>query len=147
MLSWITKIKLELMAYGAMFATISPFLVIYDNTSKASIILQKLSKLEPLTFAWMLTIIPTPLRSNFPLFDLLFLCSHIACFFPLWNHYLALVPQCPPLEYNLQKVWNKRAPRKLASPSKHSSKRNVKYKGESRMNHYPYVWYQWRYHM
>jgi hypothetical protein len=29
-------------------------------------------------------------------------------------------------------------PRKLASPSKHSSKRKVKYKGESRMNHDPY---------
>jgi hypothetical protein len=27
----------ELMAYEAMFATISPFLVIYDNTTKASI--------------------------------------------------------------------------------------------------------------
>jgi hypothetical protein len=48
------------MAYGAMFATIFPFLVIYDNTSKASIILQKLTKLEPLTLAWMLTIIQIP---------------------------------------------------------------------------------------
>jgi hypothetical protein len=60
MLSWITKIKLELMAYEAMFATISPFLVIYDNTTKASINLQELTKLEPLTLAWMLTIIQTP---------------------------------------------------------------------------------------
>jgi hypothetical protein len=58
------------MAYEAMFATISPFLVVYDNTTKASIILQKLTKLEPLTLAWMLTIIQTPPRSNFPLFDL-----------------------------------------------------------------------------
>jgi hypothetical protein len=55
------------MAYEAMFATISPFLVIYDNTSKASINVQKLKKLEPLTLAWMLTIIQTPPRSNFPL--------------------------------------------------------------------------------
>jgi hypothetical protein len=76
MFSWITKIKLELMAYEAMFATISPFLVIYDNTTKASINLQKLTELEPLTLAWMLTIIQTPPRSNFPLVDLLFLCSH-----------------------------------------------------------------------
>jgi hypothetical protein len=48
------------MAYEAMFAAISPFLVIYDNTTKASINLQKLTKLEPLTLAWMLTIIQTP---------------------------------------------------------------------------------------
>jgi hypothetical protein len=58
------------MAYEAMFATISPFLVIYDNTTKASINLQELTELEPLTLAWMLTIIQTPPRSNFPLFDL-----------------------------------------------------------------------------
>jgi hypothetical protein len=68
MLSCVTKIKLELMAYEAMFATISPFLVIYDNTSKASIKLQKLTKLEPLALACMLTIIQTPPRSNFPPF-------------------------------------------------------------------------------
>jgi hypothetical protein len=36
--------QLEQMENGAMFATISPFLVIYDNTSKASINLQKLTK-------------------------------------------------------------------------------------------------------
>jgi hypothetical protein len=72
MLSLITKIKLELMAYEAMFATISPFLVIYDNTTNASINLQKLTELEPLTLAWMLTIIQTPLRSNFPIFYLMF---------------------------------------------------------------------------
>jgi hypothetical protein len=68
--------QLEQMANGAMFATISPFLVIYDNTSKASLSLQKLTKLEPLTLARMLTIIQTPPRSTFPLFDHLFLCSH-----------------------------------------------------------------------
>jgi hypothetical protein len=45
------------MAYEAMFATISPFLVIYENTTKGSINLQELIKLEPLTLAWMLTII------------------------------------------------------------------------------------------
>jgi hypothetical protein len=60
--------QLEQMANEAMFAIISPFLVIYDNTSKASINLQKLTKLEPLTLAWMLTIIQTPPRSNFPPF-------------------------------------------------------------------------------
>jgi hypothetical protein len=58
------------MAYEAMFTTISPFLVIYDNTTKASINLQELTKLEPLILAWMLTIIQTPPRSNFPRFDL-----------------------------------------------------------------------------
>jgi hypothetical protein len=79
-----------------MFATISPLLVIYDNTSKASINLQKLTKLEPLTLAWMLTIIETPPRSNSPLFDLLFLCSHITFLFHfgytslLWSHILPL---------------------------------------------------------
>jgi hypothetical protein len=78
--------QLKQMANGAMFATISPFLVIYDNTSKRSINLQKLTKLEPLTLAWMLTIIQLPLDQTFPLFDLLFICSHIACLFLLWNH-------------------------------------------------------------
>jgi hypothetical protein len=48
------------MAYEAMFTTISPFLVIYDNTTKASIKLHKLTELEPLTLSWMLTIIQTP---------------------------------------------------------------------------------------
>jgi hypothetical protein len=38
--------QLEQMANVAMFATISSFLVIYDNTSKASINLQKLTKLK-----------------------------------------------------------------------------------------------------
>jgi hypothetical protein len=64
------------MAYEAMFAAISPFLVIYDNTITTSINLQKLTKLEPLTLAWMLTTIQTPPRPTFPLFDLLFLCPH-----------------------------------------------------------------------
>jgi hypothetical protein len=54
--------QLEQMANGVMFATISPFLVIYDNTSKANINLQKLTKLEPLTLVWVLTIIQTPPR-------------------------------------------------------------------------------------
>jgi hypothetical protein len=79
--------QLEQMANGAMFSTIFTFLVIYDNTSKASINVQKLTKLEPLTLAWMLTIIQSPPRSTFPLFVLLFLCSHSP---PLvsypWNH-------------------------------------------------------------
>jgi hypothetical protein len=42
MLPLVTKIILELMTYEVMFATISPFLVIYDNKSKAIINLQKL---------------------------------------------------------------------------------------------------------
>jgi hypothetical protein len=54
--------QLEQMANGVMFAAISPFLVIYDNTIKASINLLKLTKLEPLTLALMLTIIQTPPR-------------------------------------------------------------------------------------
>jgi hypothetical protein len=70
------------MAYEAMFATISPFLVIYDNTTKASINLQELTKIKPLTLAWMLTIIQTPPRSNFPLFDL-----HVRIL-SLWSHTL-----------------------------------------------------------
>jgi hypothetical protein len=45
-----------------------PFLVIYDNTIKASINLQKLTKLEPLTLAWMLTIIQTPIDQTSPFF-------------------------------------------------------------------------------
>jgi hypothetical protein len=61
----------------------------------------------------------------------------------LWSHILPLWNKIS----KKSKVQNKRSPRKLASSSKHSSKRNVKYKGESRMNHDPYVWYQWRYHM
>jgi hypothetical protein len=60
------------MAYEAMFATISPFLVIYDNTTNASINLLELTELEPLTLA----------RSNFPLFDL-----HVHIL-PLWSHIL-----------------------------------------------------------
>jgi hypothetical protein len=54
------------MAKDAMIATISPFLVIYDNTSKASINLQKLTKLEPLTVAWMLTKSKLPLDPTSP---------------------------------------------------------------------------------
>jgi hypothetical protein len=80
------------MAKDTMIATISPFLVIYNNTSKASINLQKLAQLESLKLAWMLTIIQTPPRSNFPLFDLLFLCLLIACLFPLWNHLACFGP-------------------------------------------------------
>jgi hypothetical protein len=46
MFSWTTKIKLELMAYEAMFGTISPILVIYDNTTKVGIILQKIDRIR-----------------------------------------------------------------------------------------------------
>jgi hypothetical protein len=81
------------MAYEAMFATISPFLVIYDNTTKASINFEKLTQLEPLTLAWMLTIIQTPPRSNFPLFDL-----HVHIL-PLWSHIFETTSlPLPPLE-------------------------------------------------
>jgi hypothetical protein len=67
------------MAMAVMFATISPFLVIYDhNQSKHKF--AKIDKIEPLTLAWMLTIIQPPLDHTSPIFDLLFLCSHIACF-------------------------------------------------------------------
>jgi hypothetical protein len=59
--------QLEQMANGAMFATIPLFLVIYDNTIKASINLEKLTRLEPLTLAWMLTIIQPPLDQTSPL--------------------------------------------------------------------------------
>jgi hypothetical protein len=59
-----------------MFATISPLLVIYDNTIKASINLQKLTKLNHLHLFGCLPS-SNPPRSYFPLFDLLFLCSHI----------------------------------------------------------------------
>jgi hypothetical protein len=87
------------MAYEAMFATISPFLVIYDNTTKASINLQELTELEPLTLAWMLTIIQTPPRSNFPLFDLMFTFSPFGLISlkPLvsLSHKLALVTFSP----------------------------------------------------
>jgi hypothetical protein len=92
--------QIEQMANGAMFATISPFLVIYDNTSKASISLQKLTKLYPLTLARMLTIIQTPPRSTFPLFDLLFLCSHS----PLWSHILETTSL---LWSHILPLWNK----------------------------------------
>jgi hypothetical protein len=68
------------MAYEAMFAIISPFLVIYDNTIKASINLLELIELTPLTLAWMLTIIQTPPRSNFPLFDLMFTFSPLVSY-------------------------------------------------------------------
>jgi hypothetical protein len=73
--------QLEQMANGAMFATISPFLVIYDNTSKARINLQKLTKLEPLTLTWMLTIIKLPLDQPSPF--LIF--SSYLHILPIWN--------------------------------------------------------------
>jgi hypothetical protein len=132
--------QLEQMANEAMFATISPFLVIYDNTSKASINLQKLAKLEPLTLAWMLT--PSsklPLDQTSPRFDLLFLCSHISCLFHFGNTSLLWFHILPLWNKISKRSQNKMASRKLASSSKHSSKRNVKYKGESRVNHDSYV--------
>jgi hypothetical protein len=94
--------QLEQMAIGAMFATIPPFLVIYDNTTKASINLQKLTELEPLTLAWIRTNIQTTPRSNFPLFDLMFTFSPVGLISlkPLvsLSHKLALVSHSPPLE-------------------------------------------------
>jgi hypothetical protein len=77
------------MAMAAMFATIYPILVIYDNTIKASIILQKKYQIELLTLTWMLTIIQPPLDHSPPFLIFSFLCSRIACFgsnfSPLWN--------------------------------------------------------------
>jgi hypothetical protein len=88
------------MAYEAMFVTISPFLVIYDNTTKASRNLQEFKKLEPLTLAWILTIIQTPPRSMSPLFDLMFTFSPVDLIslkplvslnhYLLWSHILPL---------------------------------------------------------
>jgi hypothetical protein len=60
--------QLEQMANGAMFATISHFFVIYDNTSKASINLQKLTKLEPLTLVGCLPSSKLPLDQTSPFF-------------------------------------------------------------------------------
>jgi hypothetical protein len=95
--------QLEKMAYEPMFATIFPFLVINDNTSKASINLHKLTNLELLTLAWMLTIIQTLPRSNFPLFDLLILCSHIAFLFPTLETLACFDPTFSPFGINSPK--------------------------------------------
>jgi hypothetical protein len=138
------------MAYEAMFARISPFLVIYDNTTKASINLLESIELEPLTLAWMLTIIQTPPRSNFALFDLhVHILSYDlislkplvsiletscrlkpqACFGLTFSPFGIKSPKCP----------KQTGPRKLVRSSTHSLKENVKCKGKSRMNHDPYV--------
>jgi hypothetical protein len=52
------------------------------TTQPKQLNLQELTELEPFTLAWMLTIIQTPPRSNFPLFDL-----HVRIL-PLWSHTL-----------------------------------------------------------
>jgi hypothetical protein len=88
------------MANGAMFATISPFLVIYDNTSKASINLQKLTKLDSLTLAWMLTIIQLPLDQGSPF--LIF--SSYVHILPLWSHILETTSL---LWSHILPLWNK----------------------------------------
>jgi hypothetical protein len=121
------------MAYEAMFPTISPFLVIYDNTTKASINLQELKKLEPLTLAWMLTIIQTPPRSNLPLFDLYvhILPFGLISFKPLVSilettcklkPQACFGPTLSPFGIKSPKSPKAKGPRKLARPSKHSSK-------------------------
>jgi hypothetical protein len=92
--------QFEQMANGAMFTTISPFLVIYDNTSKASVNLQKLTKLEPLILAWMLTIIQTPPRSTSPF--LIF--SSYVLILPLWSHILGTTSL---LWSHILPLWNK----------------------------------------
>jgi hypothetical protein len=76
--------QLEQMANGAMFATISPFLVIYDNISKASTNLQKLTKLEPHTLAGCLASSKLPLDQPPPF--LIF--SSYVNILPLWSHIL-----------------------------------------------------------
>jgi hypothetical protein len=92
--------QLEQMANGAMFSTISPFLVIYDNTSKTIINLQKFIKLEPLTLAWMLTIIQTPLDQSSPF--LIF--SSYVHILPLWSHILETTSL---LWSHILPLWNK----------------------------------------
>jgi hypothetical protein len=86
-----------------------------------------------------------------PLFDLY---VHIL---PLWSHILKttckLKPQAcfgptfSPFGIKSPKSPNQKGPMKLARPRNKAQRRDVKRKGESRMNHDPYVWYQWRYHM
>jgi hypothetical protein len=125
-----------------MFATISSFLVIYDNTSKASISLQKLTKLESLTLAGNLPSSKLPLDQTSPFLIFssyvhTYLASStletLACFGPTFSPFGIKSPK---------RFQNKMSPRKLACSSKHSSKRDVKYKGESRMNYDSYVRYQ-----
>jgi hypothetical protein len=81
---------------------------------------------------------PTPPRSNPPLYwSSLSMFTHslpppsLETTSLLWSHILPLWNKIS------KKVQNKRSPRKLANPSKHSSKRNVIHKGESCMNHDP----------
>jgi hypothetical protein len=116
-----------------MFATISPFLVIYDNTTKVSINVLELTELEPLTLAWMLTIIQTPPRSNFPPFYLMFTFSP---FGPksLKSLVSILEPTCKlkphacfgltfsPFGIKSPKSPKQMGPRKLARSSNHISK-------------------------
>ena len=63
-----------------MFLTISSFFVIDDNTIKASIKFAKFEKIEPLTLAWMLTIVQCllglPLNPSSP-----FVSPHVGYFF------------------------------------------------------------------
>jgi MarR-like DNA-binding transcriptional regulator SgrR of sgrS sRNA len=72
------------MAYEAMFATISPFLVIYDKNNQSKHKFAKIDRIRTTSLAWMLTIIQTPPRSNFPL--LIF--SSYVHILPLWSHIL-----------------------------------------------------------
>jgi hypothetical protein len=99
--------QIEQMANGAMFATISPFLVIYDNTGKESINLQKLTKLDPLTLAWnhlhLLGCLPSsklPLDQPSPF--LIF--SSYVHILPLWSHILETTSL---LWSHILPLWNK----------------------------------------
>jgi hypothetical protein len=82
---------------------------------------------------------PTSPRSYFPVFYLLFLCSHIACFGSNFSPFGIK---------SLKNVKLKRgSKKKLASPSKHSSREMLNTREKIHMKHDPYVWYQWRYHI
>jgi hypothetical protein len=83
--------------------------------AKQAQFLQKLTKLEPLKLAWMLTITKLPLYQTSPFFDLLFLCTLVACLFPLWNHLACFGPTFSPFGIKSPK-----------SPKQKESKENSK---------------------
>jgi hypothetical protein len=120
------------MAYEAMFATISPFLVIYDNTTKASINLLELTELEPLKLG-CLPSSKLPIDQTSPFFDLMFTFSPFGLIFlkslvSILESTCKLKPQAffgPtffPFGIKSPKSPKQTGPRKLARSSNHSSK-------------------------